>query len=339
MEPVFIIATIVYMFSCAGYFGYLFFQKDRLQKLAAVLMTVGVGLHTVSLVACGIRAGHFPVNNLHETLSFTAWTIAVVFLAFAFKYKLKILGIYAAPLISLTMIAAYQMPKAAALNPQLFKSWWLAAHIVTVFLGNAAFALACGLGILYLLQERAIKGKTRGFFFQPAAVPGLAGHRRLCLHRRGLFPGDHRPDHRCGLRQGRLGALLELGPQGGLVGHYLAFLRGPAPRTPDSRMARETGGDHGHHRIRCSAVHLFRREFSAAGASWHVYGHVTPGNRHITVGYQRPVAGPADGDKQPCAISYCWDSTIKPHPSTCGNASPLRRTKPNGRFPCCGTML
>jgi cytochrome c-type biogenesis protein CcsB len=171
MEPVFIIATIVYMLSCACYFGYLFFQKDRLQKLAAALMAIGVGLHTVSLVACGIRAGHFPVNNLYETLSFTAWTIAVVFLALSFKYKLKILGIYAAPLISLTMIAAYQMPKPAALNPQLFKSWWLAAHIVTVFLGNAAFALACGLGILYLLQERAIKGKTRGFFY--SRLPSL----------------------------------------------------------------------------------------------------------------------------------------------------------------------
>jgi hypothetical protein len=39
MEPVFIIATIVYMFSCACYFGYLFFQKDRLQKAAVGLMT------------------------------------------------------------------------------------------------------------------------------------------------------------------------------------------------------------------------------------------------------------------------------------------------------------
>ncbi len=165
MEPVFIIATITYMFSCACYFGYLFFQRITLQRIAVALMVAGFAMHTLSLVACGIRAGNFPVNNLHETLSVTAWAIAAVFLGLSFKYKLKILGIYAAPLLTLTMIAAYQMPKPAAQDPQLFKSWWLAAHIVTIFLGNAAFALACGLGILYLLQENAIKKKRRGFFF------------------------------------------------------------------------------------------------------------------------------------------------------------------------------
>ena len=165
MEPLFIIAIIAYMLSCACYFGYLFFQKSLLQRIAIGLMAVAFALHTASLLACGIRAGNFPVNNLHETLSVTGWAIAAVFLVVSYRYQLKILGVYAAPLIILTLIAAYQMPRPAAENPQLFKSWWLATHIVTIFLGNAAFALACGLGILYLLQENAIKKKTRGFFF------------------------------------------------------------------------------------------------------------------------------------------------------------------------------
>lgn len=165
MEPVFLIAAIIYMISCACYFGYLFVQRDELQRWAVGLMGAAFALHTVTLVASGIRSGNFPVNNLHETLSITAWATTAVFLAFFFRYKLKVLGIYAAPLITLTMIAAYQMPKPLAQNPQLFKSWWLAAHIVTIFVGNAAFALACGLGILYLIQENAIKKKKRGFFF------------------------------------------------------------------------------------------------------------------------------------------------------------------------------
>jgi cytochrome c-type biogenesis protein CcsB len=171
MEPVFIIATIIYMFSCACYFGYLFFQKKVLQQMATGLMLVGFALHTVALMAGGIRSGHFPVNNLHETLSITAWAVAAVYLGLFFKYKLRILGIYAAPLITLVMIAAYQMPTPVTLDPQLFKSWWLAAHIITIFLGNAAFSLACGLGLLYLLQENAIKKKTRGFFF--SRLPSL----------------------------------------------------------------------------------------------------------------------------------------------------------------------
>lgn len=40
------------------------------------------------------------------------------------------------------------------------------AHIITVFIGEAAFALACGAGLLYLIQEHAIKTKNHGFFFK-----------------------------------------------------------------------------------------------------------------------------------------------------------------------------
>ena len=171
MEPLFIIAVIAYFFSCACYFGYLFFQKTVLQRIAIGLMLTAFALHTAFLIASGIRAGNFPVNNLRETLSVTAWAITAVFLGFAYVYKLKILGVYAAPLITLTLIAAYKMPAPVFENPKLFKSWWLATHIVTIFLGNAAFALACGVGILYLLQEKAIKQKRRGFFF--SRLPSL----------------------------------------------------------------------------------------------------------------------------------------------------------------------
>jgi cytochrome c-type biogenesis protein CcsB len=171
MASFFVIITIGYLMSAAGYLGFLVFQRTSLQRIAAGLMMVAFLLHTLSLVIGGIRSGNFPVNNLQETLSVTAWAIAAVFLAFYFIYKLKILGIYAAPLIALVMIVACQAPSPPAQDPQLFKSWWLAAHIVTIFLGNAAFALACGLGFLYLIQERSIKKKTRGFFF--SRLPSL----------------------------------------------------------------------------------------------------------------------------------------------------------------------
>ncbi len=166
MEPVFILVTMIYLSSCAFYFGYLFFQKNSLQRIAIGLMIVGFVLHSTLLVINGIRAGHFPINNLHETLCFTGWAIAAVFLVLSYIYRLKILGIYAAPLITLTLIIAYQLPKVSPQDPTLFKNFWLVAHIVTLFLGNAAFSLACGLGLLYLLQENAIKKKNMGFFFK-----------------------------------------------------------------------------------------------------------------------------------------------------------------------------
>ena len=171
MEPFFTIALVVYTLSCACYLGYLFIQKTVFQRAAVILMLAAFAAHTLSLIVTGIHTGNFPINNFRETLSVTAWAIAAVFLGFSHTYKLKVLGAYAAPLIALTLIAAHQMPDTVAQNPQLFKSWWLAAHIVTIFTGNAAFALAGGLGVLYLLQESAIKRKRRGFFF--SRLPSL----------------------------------------------------------------------------------------------------------------------------------------------------------------------
>jgi cytochrome c-type biogenesis protein CcsB len=48
----------------------------------------------------------------------------------------------------------------------IVNNFWLIAHILLIFSGEAALALAFGAGVLYLVQERAIKAKTRGFFFR-----------------------------------------------------------------------------------------------------------------------------------------------------------------------------
>jgi cytochrome c-type biogenesis protein CcsB len=107
-----------------------------------------------------------PVGNLHQSLSFAAWAVAGVFLAFQFKYRLKVLGVYAAPFIAFIMAIASQIPSAPADSTQTLRSFWLILHVTVIFIGEAGFALACGLGILYLLQENAIKTKKQRFFFR-----------------------------------------------------------------------------------------------------------------------------------------------------------------------------
>lgn len=128
-------------------------------------MATGLVLHSVLLVIYGIRSGTVPVSSFHETLVGVAWAISAAFLVFFFRYRLKILGIYAALLAFLIMAIAWRLPGFTAPDPQLFQSGWLAAHVIAAFLGNAAFILAGGIGALYLLQEKAIKNKTRNFFF------------------------------------------------------------------------------------------------------------------------------------------------------------------------------
>ena len=166
MEPAFLVVIICYLLSTIGYLIYLFLQKDFLQKTGFYLLATGFLFHTVEMGYRFVESGHFPVSNLHETLSLAGWTIAGVFLLFQDRYRLKILGIYAAPLITFVMVIAARLPNVPSETHTILNNLWLIVHVVAIFIGEASLALACGAGLLYLLQENAIKSKQRGFFFK-----------------------------------------------------------------------------------------------------------------------------------------------------------------------------
>jgi cytochrome c-type biogenesis protein CcsB len=166
MESIIIVSILLYMLSTAGYFAFLFLQKDYLHRAGFFLLLAGFLFHTLTIVYGFVKTGHVPVSNMHETLSFAAWAIAGVFLIIQYKFNLKILGTFAAPFLALIMVIVSRLPNEPAQMTNLFKSFWLVSHVTIIFIGEAAFALACGLGLLYLLQEYEIKTKKHRFFFR-----------------------------------------------------------------------------------------------------------------------------------------------------------------------------
>ena len=166
VETIILITIFFYMMSTAGYIAYLFIQKNLLQRAAFYLLMTSFLCHSASIGYAFVKSGYFPIHNLHETLSIVGWTITGVFLIFQYKYHLKILGVYAAPLATLIMLVASYLPNEPVQAKAIFNSFWLMIHVIAIFIGEASFALACGVGFLYLLQEHAIKSKQRGFFFK-----------------------------------------------------------------------------------------------------------------------------------------------------------------------------
>ncbi len=83
-----------------------------------------------------------------------------------------VLGSFIAPLAAVLMIVSTTIPGAetVAVRP-LFKSLWLTVHVVTVFAGDAMFAIMFAAAIMYLLQERQIKRKRFGSLY--SRLPSL----------------------------------------------------------------------------------------------------------------------------------------------------------------------
>jgi cytochrome c-type biogenesis protein CcsB len=160
------IIIVFYILGAMGYILFLIQQKPYWNQTGLYMMMAGVLLHTVIIGHGFITTGQIRIHNLRETLSIASWAMAGIFIGFQYKYRLKVLGVLAAPLTAGVMIAASFLSKEPAHTKSIFNSIWFFLHIVTIFLGDAAFALACGLGLFYLIQERTIKHKKRGFFFR-----------------------------------------------------------------------------------------------------------------------------------------------------------------------------
>jgi cytochrome c-type biogenesis protein CcsB len=171
MEFMVISIIILYLFSTTGYVIYLLAQKDYLQKAAFYCLFAGFILHCIAMgyeYACYYAhiTRTMPVHNLHDTLSVASWSIAGVFLLLRYKFRLKVLGVFAASLSATVMIIANWLPDIPVEVNTAFNSLWVVVHVVFIFIGEASMALAFATGLLYLVQEHAIKTKKRGFFYK-----------------------------------------------------------------------------------------------------------------------------------------------------------------------------
>ncbi|MBU0992402.1 MAG: c-type cytochrome biogenesis protein CcsB [Proteobacteria bacterium] len=161
-----IAVLILYFLSTLCYVLYFAIQKEHFQKTGFILILIGFVIHGGQTLMAFVQTGEMPAQNLHQTLSIAALSLSGVFLILRSRLNLKILGTFAAPLVTIIMIAAVKFPDVAVASGNIFKSIWLTGHIITIFIGEAAFSLAFGAGVLYLIQEHAIKTKKHGYFFK-----------------------------------------------------------------------------------------------------------------------------------------------------------------------------
>lgn len=177
------IALVVYFLATALFLVDLITRREKFGRYARWFLVGGFGIHFGTLVVRFVEVGHTPVTNLHESLSFFAWTIIAIYLLFDLRYRLNVLGSFACPLALVLMIVGGAAPKEAAvdLHPAL-QSWWFPVHVTLAFLGYAVFALAFSAGIMYLLQERRLKSKNfSALYFRLPSLDVLDSINYKCL--------------------------------------------------------------------------------------------------------------------------------------------------------------
>ncbi|MBU1566362.1 MAG: c-type cytochrome biogenesis protein CcsB [Proteobacteria bacterium] len=175
------ITTFTYLFSTLLYAFLLVFKTPRLGHIATyftaaafLIQTAGIALRWVESYQMGI--GHAPLTNMYESVVFFAWTIIAFYLAIEWIYKTRIIGAFAVPLAFFAMAyASFSSNISKSISPLVpaLQSNWLIAHVITCFVGYAAFAVAAALGIMYLMKSRTQPAPTP-LIKQPDLLPSLS---------------------------------------------------------------------------------------------------------------------------------------------------------------------
>lgn len=148
---------ITYLIATICYVVYLGNQNKIIGNIASGVTLLGVSSLTVGLILRWVEAGlsHPPFTNLYEILLFFAWGIALVYLIVEFKYSIKIAGAFIMPIALAAMGVASLSPdkEVEPLVPAL-QSAWLHFHVACSTVAYAAFIVAFGFSILYLMKDK-----------------------------------------------------------------------------------------------------------------------------------------------------------------------------------------
>ncbi len=152
------ITTFTYLLSSVLYLAIFIFRAKKIGQVASAITVVGFLVQTSGIILRWVESykmgiGHAPLSNMYESLVFFSWAIIIFYLFLELKFKNRIIGAFATPFAFVAMAyASFVSSEITPLVPAL-QSNWLIAHVITCFIGYAAFSVACGLGIMYLLKS------------------------------------------------------------------------------------------------------------------------------------------------------------------------------------------
>src|SRR3954471_20394524 len=165
-----VIPLALYAMALVAY-GWHFAQRNAMVGRSATTLLVAAALaHTFVIGMMTMEAGHVPVAGRSSAISTFVWLLALSYLYVEMTTDERAMGVFILPLfVALQTIPAFRPgveDHAAVLQGPLF-----GVHVSSLLFAYASFALACVIGITYMLQFKEIKAKHLGFFY--ARLPSL----------------------------------------------------------------------------------------------------------------------------------------------------------------------
>jgi cytochrome c-type biogenesis protein CcsB len=164
--------TFIYFGSASLYLFRMVTGKEFWGPPASYTALFGLLAQSIALVLRWIESykmgiGHAPLSNLYESLIFFSWTIVLLYLIIEWRIKSRNLGAFVMPFAFIAISYASFSPNVnSRIQPLIpaLQSNWLITHVITCFFGYAAFTIACGLALMYLIKGLGWTEESSVFF-------------------------------------------------------------------------------------------------------------------------------------------------------------------------------
>jgi HemX protein len=167
------IAAALYAAATVAYVVY--FARPRHARLATVGYWLLAGAFAVHGVAIGVGCAEYggaEFFSLRGGLALLVWLVAGAYLVLNRFWRIPSLGAFITPFAVIVLLPAlFGEPGHPGVAPDTLRHPTVTVHIVSAVLGVALFGIAFGAAVMYLLQEREVKGKRFGALF--SRLPSL----------------------------------------------------------------------------------------------------------------------------------------------------------------------
>ena len=152
----YIVASVAYAFYFAR-------RSHQTGRLATASLAAAALIHTFVIGMRTVEVGHLPFVGTAAAISAFVWLLAVAYLYTEVTTDERAMGVFIVPL--LVVLQGVSVLSARIIEPApVLDSPWFAVHVSSLLFAYAAFALACVIGITYVLLFRELKSKRLGFF-------------------------------------------------------------------------------------------------------------------------------------------------------------------------------
>jgi ABC-type uncharacterized transport system permease subunit len=158
------VPLVLYAIACVRYAMQFARRTLNVSRAASTWLIMAAFAHTFIIGMETMRVGHVPFAGATSAISTFVWLLALSYLYIEFTTGERSMGVFILPLLVALQAIPAVRPMLEERSP-LLEGPLFGVHVSSLLFAYASFALACVLGITYVLQFKEIKAKDLGYFY------------------------------------------------------------------------------------------------------------------------------------------------------------------------------